>query len=150
MQNGRRYHGKASSIIYTDTRLAHIIDDIEDDIFSLKQELGDLSDSMHHEKIQDYEATLKNVDNMTTNFYNRTTIDATALGITKDDIVGINTEMDILDINLSYSQISKLNGLLNNELLIGSISIDPINLDITNPLELFALIHIIREKIGVI
>lgn len=150
MPNRSRYNGKSSYIINTDTKLVHIIDDIENDIFLLKQELGELSDSINYDKIQDYKAALKTVDNMTPNFYNRTTIDATALGITKDDIVGINTEMDILDINLSSSQISKLNGLLNNELSIGYISIDTNNLNITNPLELFALIFIIREKIGII
>ena len=150
MPNRSRYYGTTSYIINTDTKLAHIIDDIEDDIFLLKQELLELSDSMNSEKIQDYKATLINIDNMTTIFYNRTIIDATDLGITKDDIVRINTEMDILDINLSSSQISKLNGLLNKELSIGYISIDTNNLNITKPSELFALIHIIREKIGVI
>jgi hypothetical protein len=150
MPSGSRYNGKASLIINSDRQLANTIDDIEHDIFSLKQELGELSDSINYDKIQDYEATLSNVDNMTTIFYNRTTIDATALGITKDDIDGINTEMDILDINLSSSQISKLNGLLNKVLSIGSIPINTNNMNVTKPLELFALIHIIREKIGVI
>ena len=85
---------------------------------------------------------------MQKNYFNRENIDATSLGITKTYIEEVIEDMRILGLPLSDTIIEKLIELLKEDLLIGFILINYTNLSISKPLELFALIHILREKIG--
>lgn len=148
MPNGSRYNGKSSYINNSDRLLAHTIDDIEKDVSFLKDELQGIFDEMNIDKIQSFKDTITYISKMQKNYFNRENIDATSLGITKTYIEEVIGDMKILGLPLSDTIIEKLIELLKEDLLIGFILINYTNLSISKPLELFALIHILREKIG--